>query len=73
MKTHEYKTLLMKSNFRSRADVVEMDRIINDSAGKGWELVTTTSIGNSVWNEGKTNGMLLTFRRETGAADRDQS
>ena len=64
MKTHEYKTLRMSTSFRSQADLIEMDRIINESATKGWELVTTTAFGNSIWSYGKTNGMLLTFRRQ---------
>lgn len=68
MKSYEYKTLRMKTKFRSSKDVTEMDRVINESAAKGWELVTTTTLSSGTFSDGKTNGMLLTFRRETKAA-----
>jgi len=70
MKTHEYKTIRMESKFRSKGDVPELDRIINESAANGWELVTTSPLATSIWDYGKTNALLLTFRRETGEANR---
>jgi hypothetical protein len=64
MKIYEYKSIKMKGKFRSGEEVVAMDKLINDSAKNGWELVSTAPLANSIWDHGKTNGMLLTFKRD---------
>jgi len=66
MKNYEYKTIKVKGRFRSQDDVNIMDQLINESAETNWELVSTASLANSQWNQGTTNGMLLTFKRERG-------
>jgi len=41
-----------------------LDKAINGSAEKGWELSATTPLANNIWDHGKTSGIILTFKRE---------
>lgn len=64
MKKYEYKSITIESRFRDQGEIDAMDKVLNDSGEKGWELVSTTSLANSTWDEGKTTAILMTFRRE---------
>jgi hypothetical protein len=64
MKTYEYKSIKVKGRFRRAYDMEQMDKSINDSAENGWELVSTAAIATSNLSNGKTNGMILTFKRD---------
>lgn len=63
MPNFEYKSIIVAGKFRDEADLVNLDKNINASAEKGWELVSTASVANSNWDYGKTSGILLIFRR----------
>lgn len=64
MINYEYSTLLVDTNAKNGDDRNGMDKVINDSAEKGWELVTYTSVANNWTGYGATTGILMTFRRE---------
>jgi len=64
MPKHEYKSIVYSSKFRSATDTKEFDNIINESAARGWEFITATSLATNMWDHGKTSGILLTFRRQ---------
>lgn len=64
MHRYEYKSLHLSGKFRSKEDLDQLDKTINDFAAKGWELSATTALANSIWHEGKTSGIILTFKRE---------
>lgn len=64
MHNYEYKSLHLPGKFRHAEDLKRLDRTINDSAANGWELSATTPLANSMWDYGKTSGIVLTFRRE---------
>lgn len=66
MINYEYSTLLFESNAKNGEKRKKMDKLINDSAAKGWELVTYTAVANSWTGYGATTGILMTFRREMG-------
>ena len=63
MQNYEYKSIIVKGKFRESGDVNNIDKSINESAANGWELVTATALANNMWDHGKTNGILLTFKR----------
>ncbi|TXF86014.1 DUF4177 domain-containing protein [Neolewinella aurantiaca] len=67
MHNYEYKSLYVPGKFKGREDINLFDKTINDSAAKGWELSATTPLANSIWDHGKTSGVILTFRREKKA------
>jgi len=63
MANYEYRTIKVPGSFRNQQSIDLMDKSINETSANGWELVSTAAVGNSSWTYGKTNCMLLTFRR----------
>ena len=64
MHNYEYKSIHLPGKFRSKDDMDRLDKAINGSAEKGWELSATTPLANNIWDHGKTSGIILTFKRE---------
>ncbi len=64
MKNYEYRSLTIDTNAKNKNKMEKLDRVINDSAANGWELVTYAALGNSWTGYGGTTGILVTFRRE---------
>lgn len=64
MPNYEYKSTVFSTRFRSKTDTADFDSILNQHAAKGWEFVSATALATSLWDHGKTSGLLLTFRRQ---------
>lgn len=64
MHNYEYSSLSVDTNAKNGDKRKELDKVINDAAAKGWELVTYTALANSWTGYGRTTEILMTFRRE---------
>lgn len=64
MPHYHYKSFAYDGNLRGKDELTNFDDILNDAASRGWELVATTPVANSLWTEGETTAVIMTFRKE---------
>ena len=63
MTKYEYRSIAVPGKFKKQRDLDQLDKVINESAAKGWELVTYAAVAHSQWNYGLTSAIVATFRR----------